>query len=55
MARYKDDFETIDNETLIEWYQSFQPAGSGPLGLMKIICALIEELAEERGIELPEK
>ncbi len=31
------------------WYR---PQGSGPLGCMKIICSLIEEIAELKGIDL---
>lgn len=44
---------TTSDETLLKWYESFQPTGSGPLGHMKIICALIEELAEIYALELP--
>jgi hypothetical protein len=42
----------FDEETLKDWYESFKPVGSGPLGVMRMACALIEELASLKGIEL---
>lgn len=43
----------ISDEQLVSYYESYQPVGSGPLGPMKVVCALIEELAKIRGIDLP--
>lgn len=42
----------FDEETLQDWYIRMRPVGSGPLGMMRIVCALIEEVAELKGIEL---
>jgi len=41
-----------DQEQLQQVYTSCYPAGSGPLGLMRIVASLIEEIAEEKGFEL---
>lgn len=43
----------LTDEILINWYQAYQPIGSGPLNMGRTICALIETIAAERGIELP--
>jgi hypothetical protein len=42
----------LDNEEqLADLYVKMQPAGSGPLGMMRIMCALIEAIAKERGYD----
>ena len=43
----------ISNDELLSWYAAYQPVGSGPLGAMRNICILIEQLAKDRGLELP--
>jgi len=43
----------IVDEALIYLYTQYQPVGSGPLGPMKMVCVMIEEIAKTRGIELP--
>ena len=43
----------LTDEILIDWYEKCQPVGSGPLGIARMLCAVIEELAAQRGIELP--
>jgi len=42
----------FDEAILRQWYDICQPSGSGPLGEMRLICALIEEIAELKGIDL---
>lgn len=32
-----------------KYYSAFYPVGSGPLGCMKVICQLIEYIAEKEG------
>ena len=41
-----------DQEQLQQLYRSCYPAGSGPLSMMRVVTALIEEIAEEKGFEL---
>ena len=41
-----------DPEDLQDLYTKLYPAGSGPLGVMRITCALIEAIAAEKGFEL---
>jgi len=43
----------IKTSALIDWYTKCQPVGSGPTGIMRMLCAAIEEIADMRGIELP--
>jgi len=33
-------------------YEAFYPRGSGPLGMMRIVCKLLEAIAEEKDISL---
>jgi len=42
----------FNEEILSDWYEKLQPRGSGPLAEMRMICALIEEVAELKGINL---
>lgn len=44
----------FDANTLIGWYHAYQPIGSGPTTMARHMCALIEELASLKGVELPE-
>lgn len=46
--------EGLRDDVLIDWYEKCQPVGSGPLGMMRMLCAAIEEIAEQRGLQLPE-
>ena len=43
----------LSDDMLIEWYKCCQPVGSGPINMCRMLCACIEDLAAERGIELP--
>ena len=36
---------------LEDWYNNFYPRGSGPLGVMRLLCAALEEIAELRGYD----
>lgn len=45
-------FDINDENLLQEYYVSFYPAGSGPLGVMRVVCQLIEAIAAEKGFEL---
>lgn len=36
---------------LLSLWRSYYPAGSGPLGTMKTVCALIESIAHLRGFD----
>lgn len=47
--RYHTD--TLPDELLYDWYVRAQPQGPAPLSRM--VCSLIEELAEIRKIKLP--
>ena len=53
--RHMDALESdnIPDEMLISLYNAYQPVGSGPLGTMRNICILIEQIAKDRGLELP--
>jgi hypothetical protein len=46
------EIDINDPEQLQQVYTSCYPVGSGPLGLMRIVTALIEEIAKEKGFEL---
>lgn len=47
--RWDIDFD--DREQLQNLYLNFYPGGSGPLGLMRLICTMLEQIAKERGFE----
>lgn len=56
--RHIDTLEAVPNgqltaQILIDWYQRFQPIGSGPLATQRYLCALIEHIAMEKGWQLP--
>ena len=38
-----------NEEQLKDLYRHYRPIGSGPLGVMKVVCSLIEAVAEEKG------
>lgn len=44
----------LDERTLNEWYKACDSDEAGPMpqGIIKMICALIEELAEAKDIPL---
>lgn len=55
-TRHLESLELPDgftDEILINWYQAYQPVGSGPITMGRALCALIEEIAKSRNIELP--
>lgn len=43
--------ETCTREEIVDALASFYPVGSGPLGMMRITCGLLLNLAEVRGFE----
>lgn len=43
-------FET--QAELQEYYNAYFPAGSGPLGTMRVVCALLEKITLEKGFTL---
>ena len=47
--------ETFSEEILNDWYRMCKPKGPGPLGLCRMLCAALEEIAELKGISLPKK
>lgn len=49
--RFLPDFEgRFDTEEqLQQYYAAYYPGGSGPLQAMRVICALLEKIAEEKG------
>lgn len=52
---HREDFvpEGFTEEHLTNWYRIFKPGGSGLSPVVnKIICSLIEEVAQAKGIEL---
>jgi hypothetical protein len=42
----------LSEEILQDWYAHYQPIGSGPVHILRAMCALIEQVANERGIAL---
>lgn len=49
------EYKELSDEYLIGWYKSYNPDGNSPSSVMMVLCALIEEIAETRGIELPKR
>lgn len=45
------DMLPATQEILESWYISYWPAGSGPLAMMRLVCAALEEIAELRGYD----
>jgi len=45
-------FDINSEEQMKELYEKMRPVGSGPLGLMRITCDLIESIAAEKGFSL---
>jgi hypothetical protein len=51
--KYKRFTVDINDRELLEgWYKACYPGGSGPLGMMRMLCGLIEGIAKEQGWEL---
>jgi len=52
--RFLPDFvgQFDTEEQLQEYYLAYYPKGSGPLGAMKVICALLESIAIDKGFTL---
>jgi len=50
-VQYGDDFDFNTEKDLRTLYLAFWPAGSGPLGCMATICALVEFIAYEKGFD----
>ena len=42
----------LDEQQLKSLWNAYYPAGSGPLGVMRTVCALIESLAHLRGFDV---
>ena len=51
-SEFYDVTGKITDDVLQDWYEKCQPEGSGPLGIMRMLCATIEQVAKERGFEL---
>lgn len=50
---FSDTNGVVSDEVLIDWYERCQPVGSGPIGMCRMLCAMIEQIAMQRGLELP--
>lgn len=51
-------YSDLDEGSLHSLWKAYYPAGSGPLGVMKTVCGLIEEVARMKGFDVskwPEK
>ena len=46
------DFNIQNEEHVKEYYELFQPTGSGPLTMMKLVCIMLEQIAEDKGYDL---
>lgn len=42
-------YSDMNEEDLKGLWRAYYPAGSGPLGVMKTVCGLIEEIARNKG------
>lgn len=42
----------LTKDNLKKWRKSYFPAGSGPLGVMRMVVALIDAIAREKGWDL---
>lgn len=42
----------LTKENLKLWRKHFYPIGSGPLGVMRMVVALIDAIAKEKGWDL---
>lgn len=40
-----------NEQDLLSWYESYRPVGSGPLSMMRVIRALLREIARLRGYQ----
>ena len=47
-------FDINDEDQMRELYRKMKPSGSGPLGVMRIVCNLIEAIAKEKDFNLTE-
>lgn len=45
-------FDINDEEQMRDLYRKMRPVGSGPLGVMRIVCELIESIAKEKDFNL---
>ena len=58
MGKKKKNIEPVplldinDEDLLQQLYLSYYPAGSGPLGVMRMVTRLIEAIAAEKGFTL---
>lgn len=42
----------LTKDNLKSWREQFYPAGSGPLSVMRMVVALIDAIAREKGWDL---
>lgn len=47
---FGQNFETEFD--LQSYYHAYYPHGSGPIGVMKVVCALLEKIALDKGFTL---
>lgn len=52
-SEYYFEDSVVSDEILIDWYEKCQPVGSGPIVMCRMLCAMIEQVANQRGLELP--
>ena len=52
--RMKRRYKPLDlsREDLLDMLRRYEPAGSGPLGVMLVVCQLVETVAVLKGIDL---
>ncbi len=44
-------YSDMDEDGLKSLWRAYYPAGSGPLGVMRTVCGLIEEIARTKGFD----
>jgi hypothetical protein len=47
-----DDLDINNEEEMKDLYDMFVPAGSGPLGVMKVVRKILEAVARDKGFDL---
>lgn len=52
-TKHIDAIGELTDEAVIDWYEKCQPTGSGPLAVLRMLCIALEDIARQRGIDLP--
>lgn len=47
-------YSDMTEDELYALWSAYYPSGSGPLGAMRVICLLLEEIAEMNGYNIKE-